>query len=107
MPLFIKSYNTRLNKIDLTVEDVLHLGPKFWRLQTDLLSTMDAGAYVLITIQYNLFIGTVASFLLTRPELQPMLESALRFDISLVFIPLLPRYKSNRSLLAISERNLC
>jgi acyl-CoA oxidase len=70
----------------LTVEDVLNLSPKFWKLQTDPLVAMDGGALTLISIQYNLFVGSVAPFVLTRPELQPILQRAMNFDVSSVSI---------------------
>ena len=71
------------------MEDVLHLRPAFWKLQTDPLAAVDGGALTLISIQYNLFVGTVAPFALTRPELQPILQRAINFDVSSVISLLL------------------
>ncbi|KAL3469699.1 hypothetical protein BJX99DRAFT_267941 [Aspergillus californicus] len=71
---------------NLTMEDILYLSPSFWKLQTDIIGAVDGGAITLVSIQYNLFIGTVASFAATRPELQTVLERALKFDISAQFM---------------------
>ncbi|KAL4882544.1 hypothetical protein BJY04DRAFT_36871 [Aspergillus karnatakaensis] len=70
----------------LTVEDILYLSPSFWKLHTDLIGAMDGGAITLVGIQYNLFIGTIAPFAATRPELQAVIRRALRFEISGQFL---------------------
>ncbi|GFG10538.1 peroxisomal acyl-coenzyme A oxidase 3 [Aspergillus udagawae] len=70
----------------LTVEDILSLGPKFWKLQTDPIAAVDGGALTLISIQYNLFVGTVAPFAASRPDLQWILQRALSFEISAQFM---------------------
>jgi hypothetical protein len=64
------------------VEDILSLSPKFWKLHTDPIAAVDGGALTLISIQYNLFVGTVAPFATSRPELQRILQRALCFDVS-------------------------
>lgn len=64
------------------MEDIVTLGPKFWKLQTDLISAVDGGALTLISIQYNLFVGTVAPFAAKRPDLHWILQRALEFEIS-------------------------
>jgi hypothetical protein len=66
------------------VEDILTLSPKFWKLQTDPIAAVDGGALTLISIQYNLFAGTVAPFAASRLDLQWILQRALSFEISLV-----------------------
>ncbi|KAL4779779.1 hypothetical protein BJX76DRAFT_361441 [Aspergillus varians] len=71
---------------NLTIEDVLHMSPLFWRLQTDLIGTMDGGALTLVTIQYNLFVGTVAPFAARQPELREVLQRAMGFEISAQFM---------------------
>ncbi|KAL5343588.1 hypothetical protein BJX70DRAFT_115256 [Aspergillus crustosus] len=70
----------------LTVEDILYLSPLFWKLHTDLIGAMDGGAITLISIQYNLFIGTISPFAVARPELQAVLRRALHFEISGQFL---------------------
>lgn len=66
------------------MEDIASLSPKFWKLQTDPIAAVDGGALTLISIQYNLFVGTVAPFATTRPDLHGILQRALNFEISLV-----------------------
>ncbi|RAL13722.1 putative acyl-CoA oxidase [Aspergillus homomorphus CBS 101889] len=70
----------------LTVKDVAYLTPDFWRLHTDMLGALDGGAITLISIQYNLFVGTVAPFAVTRPDLALTLQQAMEFDISAQFM---------------------
>ncbi|KAL4976061.1 acyl-CoA dehydrogenase/oxidase [Aspergillus desertorum] len=70
----------------LTVEDILSLSPKFWKLHTDPIAAVDGGALTLISIQYNLFVGTVAPCATSRPELQRILQRASCFDVSAQFM---------------------
>ncbi|KAL2825529.1 hypothetical protein BJY01DRAFT_241534 [Aspergillus pseudoustus] len=70
----------------LTVEDVSYLTPQFWKIHTDPINTVDGGALTLLSIQYNLFVGTVAPFATARPELHSILQRAMRFDISAQFM---------------------
>ncbi|KAH2724577.1 hypothetical protein KXW29_007049 [Aspergillus fumigatus] len=76
----------RAKKICLAVDDILTLSPKFWKLQTEPIAAVDGGALTLISIQYNLFIDTVAPFAASRPDLQWILQRALSFDISAQFM---------------------
>ncbi|KAL4921500.1 acyl-CoA dehydrogenase NM domain-like protein [Aspergillus aurantiobrunneus] len=71
---------------NLTAEDVRYLSPRFWRLQTDLIGAVDFGAMTLVSIQYNLFIGTVAPFAATCPDLYTLLQRAIRFEVSAQFM---------------------
>ncbi|TCD62829.1 hypothetical protein EIP91_006370 [Steccherinum ochraceum] len=70
----------------LTAEDVIYLRPKFWALHMDLIAPKDAGAFTLVTIQYNLVAGTVGPHALRRPELRPLLQQILDFDVSAQFL---------------------
>ncbi|KAJ5796931.1 uncharacterized protein N7518_005471 [Penicillium psychrosexuale] len=74
------------NAYGLTLKDVLYLTPKFWKLHREPLITLDGGAFTLLSIQCNLFVGTLAPFALERPELHRILQSALDFDISAQFM---------------------
>ncbi|KAJ5888274.1 Acyl-CoA dehydrogenase/oxidase [Penicillium taxi] len=74
------------NAYGLTLKDVLYLTPKFWKLHREPLVALDGGAFTLLSIQCNLFVGTLAPFALERTELQPILQSALDFDISAQFM---------------------
>ncbi|KAL5362174.1 acyl-CoA dehydrogenase NM domain-like protein [Aspergillus floccosus] len=69
-----------------TVQDVLQLSPKFWRYHQDLINAFDQAAFTLITIQYNLCVGTLAPFLPDRSDLQELVEKILDFDISAQFL---------------------
>ncbi|KAL4970661.1 putative acyl-CoA oxidase [Aspergillus stella-maris] len=71
---------------NLTFDDILSVSPLFSKLHTDLINAMDGGMTTLITIQYNLFIGTVLPYAASRPELLPLLHRALAFEISAQFM---------------------
>lgn len=75
-------YIQSLTRTGLTLKDVLYITPKFWKLHREPLMLLDGGAFTLLSIQCNLFVGTLTPFALKRPELQPILQSAMDFDIS-------------------------
>lgn len=66
----------------VTLEDCLHMTPKFWAVHKDGIIVRDAVAHILVTIQLNLVAGTVAPFALKRPDLHPLMKEILNFDIS-------------------------
>ncbi|KAJ7929607.1 acyl-CoA dehydrogenase NM domain-like protein [Mycena leptocephala] len=66
----------------LTAMDLLTLSPKFWQLHTDPIWSVDGAAGTLVTLQYNCCAGTLAMFARTQPELRPILQQVLDFDIS-------------------------
>ncbi|KAH9970095.1 acyl-CoA dehydrogenase NM domain-like protein [Lactifluus volemus] len=66
----------------LTVEDVLFLSPKFWDLHTDPIASIDGAAATLLTLQYNLCAGTLATYLPEQPSLAPLLQRVLDFEVS-------------------------
>ncbi|TDL26559.1 acyl-CoA dehydrogenase NM domain-like protein [Rickenella mellea] len=70
----------------LTAHDVLTLSEKFWELHMDNVAMMDGAAITLLTIQYNLAAGTLAPFAMKRPELRPLLQRILNFDVSAQFL---------------------
>ena len=43
---------------------------------------LDGAANTLLTIQYNLAGGTLAPFSIKRPELQPLMEKIINFEVS-------------------------
>ncbi|KAL4860475.1 hypothetical protein BDV12DRAFT_181536 [Aspergillus spectabilis] len=71
---------------NLTLKDVVEMTPAFWKLHMDMLTAMDGGAINLVSVQYNLFVGTVAPFAASHPELPSIIEKALRVDISSQFM---------------------
>lgn len=66
----------------MTAEDVLYLRPKFWEYHADNIHSLDAASFTLLTIQYNLMGGTLAAFAQKRPELQPIMDKVMKFDVS-------------------------
>ncbi|KZT00998.1 acyl-CoA dehydrogenase NM domain-like protein [Laetiporus sulphureus 93-53] len=70
----------------LTADDVLYLKPKFWELHMDNIYAMDGGAFTLLTIQYNLAAGTLAAFAEKRPELRPLMDQVMKFDVSAQYL---------------------
>ncbi|KAN0136329.1 acyl-CoA dehydrogenase NM domain-like protein [Lactarius tabidus] len=69
----------------LTVEDILYLSPKFWNMHTDPIACIDAAAETILTIQYNLCAGTLATYLKGRPDLAPLLKLVIDFEVSSQF----------------------
>ncbi|KAH9940467.1 acyl-CoA dehydrogenase NM domain-like protein [Epithele typhae] len=63
----------------LTIDDVLSLTPKFWHMHCDPIGLQDGAAMTLVTIQYNLTLGTIARYAKHRPELEPLLEELLQY----------------------------
>ncbi|PCH36486.1 hypothetical protein WOLCODRAFT_82207 [Wolfiporia cocos MD-104 SS10] len=70
----------------ITTHDVLHLTSKFLSLHMDNRVVLYNGAYTLLTIQFNLAAGTLAPFVEHRPELRPLMDQILNFDISAQYL---------------------
>ncbi|KAL4895629.1 hypothetical protein BDV59DRAFT_211270 [Aspergillus ambiguus] len=70
----------------MTMDDILHLTPKFWRSHTNNIIVRDTTAHILVTIQFNLVAGTVAPFAVNRPDLRALMDEILNFDISCPFM---------------------
>ncbi|KAJ6602708.1 acyl-CoA dehydrogenase NM domain-like protein [Mycena vulgaris] len=66
----------------LTAHDVNTLSPKFWAMHMDNIAAVDIAPMALLTIQYNLAAGTIAPWAAKRPELRPILQKILNFDVS-------------------------
>ena len=73
---------TLANTFDVSADDIMNLTPKFWDIHTDPIATMDGAAYVFLVVQLNLAAGTLAPYARKRPDLRPLLESMLKFDVS-------------------------
>ncbi|TDL17007.1 acyl-CoA dehydrogenase NM domain-like protein [Rickenella mellea] len=69
-----------------TAYDVYALSEKFWEFHMDNVHMMDGAALTILTIQYNLAAGTLAPFAMIRPELRPLLQRILQFDVSAQFM---------------------
>ena len=65
----------------MTIDDVLHLRPRFWNFHRDLIGSRDSAAYTILTIHWNLCIGTIARFLESRPDLSKLLADLEAFHI--------------------------
>ncbi|KAJ7907009.1 acyl-CoA dehydrogenase NM domain-like protein [Mycena leptocephala] len=63
---------------NLTSDDVLHVSTKYWEFQTDPIHVMDGAAATLLTIHYNLCVGTLAMFPVGN---QNILERLLSFEL--------------------------
>lgn len=65
---------------DLTADDVLHLSERYWRFHSDPILALDGSAATLLTIHYNLCLGTIATYLPRRPDLRPIVEKLVTFE---------------------------
>jgi hypothetical protein len=70
--------------IALSLEDVLTLSSKFWKLHAHPVVPRMSGAFTLIGSQYNLVVGTIAPYAKRRPELLPLLQRLIAFEASYV-----------------------
>ncbi|KAJ3543335.1 hypothetical protein NM688_g5865 [Phlebia brevispora] len=62
----------------LSVDDIASRSQRFWDMQTDPVLPLDAGCLIILGCHLNLFAGTLCSFLPRRPDLRPILESAVK-----------------------------
>ena len=65
--------------VELTASDISTLSQKFWDLHTSPLAWLDGAATTLLTIQYNLCVGTILQFSEGRPELQTLVDKLLQY----------------------------
>ncbi|KAG1819095.1 acyl-CoA dehydrogenase NM domain-like protein [Suillus subaureus] len=66
----------------VTLHDILDLTQKFWDMHIDPIVVLDGAAFTLLTIQYNLVVGTLAQYAATtRPDLISLVEGILRWDV--------------------------
>ncbi|KAJ7121122.1 acyl-CoA dehydrogenase NM domain-like protein [Mycena epipterygia] len=64
---------------ELTADDVLNVSPNYWEFHTDPILMMDGAVATLLTIHYNLCIGTIAMFPAGK---QHILKQLLSFEVS-------------------------
>jgi hypothetical protein len=62
------------------VEDVLHLSERYWHFHTDPILALDGSVATLLTIHYNLCLGTIVRYLKNRPDLKPLVYKLLSFE---------------------------
>ncbi|KAG7441051.1 acyl-CoA dehydrogenase NM domain-like protein [Guyanagaster necrorhizus] len=66
----------------LTAEDILNVTPRYWEFHNDPLIVMDVSVATLLTIHFNLCIGTLAMYLDRRPDLKETIDRLLSFEWS-------------------------
>lgn len=66
--------------LDLTADDIVNCSHRFWEMQRDGVLPLDIAAGNLLACHFNLFIGTMAQLLGSRPDLRSIVESALRCE---------------------------
>ncbi|KAF8981706.1 hypothetical protein BDQ17DRAFT_1549424 [Cyathus striatus] len=59
----------------LDISDIRDLTSKFWDLQADPILAFDGAAITLLTIQYNLILGTLSMYLSERSDLQSIVDN--------------------------------
>ncbi|KAI0053147.1 acyl-CoA dehydrogenase NM domain-like protein [Auriscalpium vulgare] len=70
----------------LTADDACSLTTKFWDIHRDPLMVYDGAAATLLTIQYNLAVGTLSPHLRVRPDLSPLVDDLLSYRKYGVFL---------------------
>ncbi|KAJ3878978.1 hypothetical protein F5051DRAFT_371864 [Lentinula edodes] len=64
-----------------SLDDILQMSDKLWDLHADPIVSMDGAATTMLSIHYNLVIGMIGPLLLHRPDLGPLLQKLLDFEI--------------------------
>jgi alkylation response protein AidB-like acyl-CoA dehydrogenase len=65
----------------MTLDDIVELRPKFWDFHRHLIATRDTAATTILTIHWNLCIGTIGRYARHRKDLTPLLDQLLNFDV--------------------------
>ncbi|TGJ80501.1 hypothetical protein E0Z10_g8262 [Xylaria hypoxylon] len=65
----------------ITVEDVVKLRPNFWEFYRHAICVRDTAMGTTLSIHWNLCIGTIGSYVHRRPDLAPLLDKLLRFEL--------------------------
>ncbi|KAE9396301.1 acyl-CoA dehydrogenase NM domain-like protein [Gymnopus androsaceus JB14] len=65
----------------LTREDIKNLSPKFWQLHSHPIVCIDGSATTLLTIHFNLALGTIIDHTSNRPELDGLIQDMLRYTV--------------------------
>ncbi|KAI1126242.1 acyl-CoA dehydrogenase/oxidase [Nemania abortiva] len=68
-------------KSGISVEDVVKLRPRFWEFYRHPIAMRDTAIGTTLSIHWNLCIGTIGTYVSRRPDLVPMLEKLLKFDL--------------------------
>ncbi|TLD38016.1 acyl-CoA dehydrogenase NM domain-like protein [Venturia nashicola] len=65
----------------MTIQDIVSLSPKFWNFNLDPSITRDIAAFTILTIHWNLCMGTIAAHASKRPDLQEILRELEQFNV--------------------------
>jgi acyl-CoA oxidase len=69
----------------LSLDDIVDLSPRFWKLWLDPRLTRDSAAMTLFTIQYNLVLGTLGMLGSGREDLSVLIQDLLEYKMLFVF----------------------
>ncbi|KAI0034773.1 acyl-CoA dehydrogenase NM domain-like protein [Vararia minispora EC-137] len=64
---------------DLTQEDIRLLTPNFWKMHLHPIMVWDGAATTLLTIQYNLVVGTLLQYTSARSDLLSLIDDLLKY----------------------------
>jgi hypothetical protein len=70
----------------LSLDDIVDLSPKFWKLWLDPRLALDGAASTLFAIQYNLVLGTLGTLGYGREDLSVLMQDLLEYRIMFVFL---------------------
>lgn len=76
--------STQRPLVGLTLDDIALLSPKFWKFHSDPIICDDPAATTLLTIQFNLVIGTILDTVGKRPDLVELLQELVQYKISYI-----------------------
>ncbi|KAI3336258.1 acyl-CoA dehydrogenase/oxidase [Ustulina deusta] len=65
----------------ITLKDVVKLQPNFWDFYRHPICVRDTAMGTTLAIHWNLCIGTIGAYVNRRPDLAPLLEKLLRFEV--------------------------
>ncbi|KAH0828678.1 acyl-CoA oxidase [Lanmaoa asiatica] len=64
----------------LSASDVQHCSTRYWSMMTDPVLALDTAMTTILFVHVGLAIGTLSRHLQQRPDLEPLVNSLLRFD---------------------------
>ncbi|KAF9769306.1 hypothetical protein IL306_013290 [Fusarium sp. DS 682] len=67
-------------QVNMTVEDIMEPSPKFWEYHTNYITTADTAVTTILTIHWNLCMGTIASYPNPHPALTSVLSELQQFQ---------------------------
>ncbi|KAH0828679.1 acyl-CoA oxidase [Lanmaoa asiatica] len=64
----------------LSASDVQHCSTRYWSMMTDPILALDGAMFTILLVHFGLTIGTLSRHLDQRPDIEPLVNSLLRFD---------------------------